>query len=245
MERISDRHEGDLGGRLEPFAKARQVAVTVVAAPGTAHLAAAQHTAWMLVNLLARAVGIVTIVRVTCPPLVPVADRVIPLASRDLPLREALVAGGQAIGAVPVEAAGHPQAGDTVIITCGTHPDADAVARRPLRRRSRLVGRSLKPAAASRRSGQQPAVRTVRCRVPRSRRGVPARPPSGQRLWRRRPGCRLGLLDTGTHPQPGARRPGRDPGRGHVRDRARRRGRDRHSLDARDLGNTRSHAGAC
>ena len=124
MERISDRHEGDLGGRLEPFGKTRQVAVTVVAAPGTAHLAAAQHTAWMLVNLLARAVGIVTIVRVTCPPLVPVAGRVIPLASRDLPLREALVAGGQAIGAVPVEAAGHPQAGDTVIITCGTHPDA-------------------------------------------------------------------------------------------------------------------------
>ena len=35
MERISDRHEDDLGGRLEPFAEARQVAVTVVAAPGT------------------------------------------------------------------------------------------------------------------------------------------------------------------------------------------------------------------
>jgi len=96
----------------------------VVAAPGTAHLAAAQHTAWMLVNLLARAVGIVTIVRVTCPPLVSVAGRVIPLASRDLPLRDALVAGGQAIGAVPVEAADHPQAGDTVIITGGPHPDA-------------------------------------------------------------------------------------------------------------------------
>ncbi|MGH3405392.1 MAG: ThiF family adenylyltransferase [Streptosporangiaceae bacterium] len=124
MERISDRHEGDLGGRLEPFGKARRVAVTVVAAPGTAHLAAAQHTAWMLVNMLARAVGIVTVVRVTCPPLVPVAGRVIPLAGRDLPLREALVAGGQAIGTVPVKAAGHPQAGDTVIITCGAHPDA-------------------------------------------------------------------------------------------------------------------------
>jgi molybdopterin/thiamine biosynthesis adenylyltransferase len=96
----------------------------VVAAPGTAHLAAAQHTAWMLVNLLARAVGIVTVVRVACPPLVPVQGRVIPLASRDLLLRDALVAGGQAIGAVPVESADHPQAGDTVIITGGTHPDA-------------------------------------------------------------------------------------------------------------------------
>ncbi len=124
MERISDRHEGDLGGRLEPFAKAQHVAVTVVAAPGTAHLAATQHTAWMLVNLLARAVGIVTVVRVACPDLVPLTGRVVPLASRDLPLRDALVAGGQAIGAVPVEAADHPQAGDTVIITGGAHLDA-------------------------------------------------------------------------------------------------------------------------
>jgi molybdopterin/thiamine biosynthesis adenylyltransferase len=96
----------------------------VVAAPGTAHLAAAQHTAWMLVNLLARAVGVVTVVRVACPDLVPLTGRVIPLASRDLPLREALVAGGQAIGAVPVEAAGRPQPGDIVIITGGAHPDA-------------------------------------------------------------------------------------------------------------------------
>jgi molybdopterin/thiamine biosynthesis adenylyltransferase len=124
VERISDRHEGDVGGRLEPFAKARPVAVTVVVATGTAHLAAAQHTAWMLVNLLARAVGIVTVVRVACPQLVPLAGRVIPLAGRDLILRDAFVAGGQAIGAVPVQAADHPRAGDTVIITGGAHPDA-------------------------------------------------------------------------------------------------------------------------
>jgi hypothetical protein len=124
VERISDRHEGDLGGRLEPFAKTRQVAVTMVAAPGAAHLAAVQHTAWMLVNLLARAVGIVTVVRVACPDLVPLAGRVIPLASRDLRLRDALVAGGQAIGAVPVEAADRPKAGDAVIITGAAHPDA-------------------------------------------------------------------------------------------------------------------------
>jgi hypothetical protein len=124
VERISDRHEGDLGGRLEPFAKARHVAVTVVAAPSTVHLAAVQHTAWMLVNLLARAVGIVTVVRVACLARVPLADRVTPLASRDVPLRDALVTGGQAIGAVPVEAADRPQAGDTVIITGGAHPDA-------------------------------------------------------------------------------------------------------------------------
>ena len=45
------------------------------------------------------------------PRPVPLTGRVIPLASRDLPLRDALVAGGQAIGAVPVEAADRPQAG--------------------------------------------------------------------------------------------------------------------------------------
>jgi hypothetical protein len=100
------------------------MAVTVVAAPGTAHLAAAQHTVWMLVNLLARATGIVTIVRVACSNPVPLAGRVIPLASRDLSLRDALVAGGQAIGAVPVEAADRPQAGDAVIVTGGAHNDA-------------------------------------------------------------------------------------------------------------------------
>ena len=84
VERISDRHEGDLGGQLEPFARTRQVAVTVVAAPGTAHLAAAQHTAWMLVNLLARAAGVVTVVRVACPHPVPLTGRVVPLADREL-----------------------------------------------------------------------------------------------------------------------------------------------------------------
>ncbi len=97
----------------------------MVAAPGTAHLVAAQHTGWMLVNLLARACGIVGVVRVACPRFVPLVDRVIPLASSGPPLRDALVAGGQAIGAVPVEAADHPEAGDTVIIVGGTYPDAD------------------------------------------------------------------------------------------------------------------------
>jgi molybdopterin/thiamine biosynthesis adenylyltransferase len=78
----------------------------------------------MLVNLLARAVGIVTVVRVACPDLVPLTGRVIPLASRNLPLRDALVAGGQAIGGATVEAADRPRMGDTVIITGGAHPDA-------------------------------------------------------------------------------------------------------------------------
>ncbi len=96
----------------------------MVAAPGTAHLAAAQHTAWMLVNLLARAAGIVTVVRVACPHPVPLTGRVVPLADQELAVQDALVTGGQAIGAVPVQAADRPKPGDTVIITGGAHPHA-------------------------------------------------------------------------------------------------------------------------
>jgi hypothetical protein len=118
VERISDRHEGDLGGRLEPFGQTRSMAVAVVVAPGTAHLAATQHAAWMMVNLLARAVGVVDTVRVVCPPRVPLAGRVVPLARRDLPLHDALVHGGQAIAAAPVRAATAPAGTDAVLVVC-------------------------------------------------------------------------------------------------------------------------------
>ncbi len=92
------------------------MAVAVVVAPGTAHLAATQHTAWMLVNLLARAVGVADTVRVVCPPGVPLAGRVVPLAPRDLPLGDALVHGGQAIGAAPVQHASAPAGTDVVLV---------------------------------------------------------------------------------------------------------------------------------
>ncbi len=69
--------------------------MAVVVAPDTAHLAATQHTAWMLVDLLARADGVVETVHVVCPPGVRLAGRIVPLAPRDLPLDDALVHGGQ------------------------------------------------------------------------------------------------------------------------------------------------------
>jgi len=116
VEHISDRHEGDLGGRLEPFGQVQPVAVAVVVAPGAAHLAATQHTAWMLVNLLARAVGVVDSVRVVCQPRVPLAGRVVPLAPRDLPLDDALVHGGRAIGAAPVQHAMAQERTDVVLV---------------------------------------------------------------------------------------------------------------------------------
>lgn len=95
----------------------------MVIAPGAAHLAATQHTGWMLINLLARAVGVVHVVRVVCPARVPLAGRVVPLAPRDLDLADALCSGGQAIGAVPVHLASVPAAGDTVLVI-GTDPRA-------------------------------------------------------------------------------------------------------------------------
>lgn len=93
------------------------MAVAVVVAPGTAHLAAAQHTAWMLVNLLARATGVVETVRVICPTEVPLVGRIVPLASRDLALADALVTGGQAIGAARVHPAFTPAPSDIVLIS--------------------------------------------------------------------------------------------------------------------------------
>jgi hypothetical protein len=100
------------------------VAVAVVVATSTAHLAATQHTAWMLVNLLARAVGVVDTVRVVCPPGVPLAGPVVPLAPRDLPLGDALVHGGHVIGAAPVQHAPAP-AGTDIGLVVGAGRDYD------------------------------------------------------------------------------------------------------------------------
>src|SRR5258708_1582181 len=55
----------------------------------------------MLVNLLSRLKRIVKQVGLVCPPA-PLAGRVVPLAPRDATLSSAIVAGGAAIGAVPV-----------------------------------------------------------------------------------------------------------------------------------------------
>lgn len=81
-----------------------------------AHLAAHQHTAWMLVNLLARADRVVSTVRVVCPPGVPLAGRVVPLAARDLTLDQALVQGGKAVDAVPVGLATGAESEDVVLV---------------------------------------------------------------------------------------------------------------------------------
>lgn len=123
MEHLSDRHAGDLNGQLTPFAAARQVTVAVVVTPASAALTSTQHTAWMTINLLARSVGVIGAVHLVCPPQIPVADNVIPLAPRGGPLRDALLVGAQALDAVPVVLAqpGH-HADVTIVAGAGESP---------------------------------------------------------------------------------------------------------------------------
>ncbi|GLY38867.1 hypothetical protein Amsp01_048910 [Amycolatopsis sp. NBRC 101858] len=122
MERLSDRHEGDLDGRLHPIDHVDEVAVAVVVAPETAQLSETQHTAWMLINLLARAQRVVHQVKVSCPTDVALTGRIVPLAPRDVELAEALVSGGEAVGAVPVTP-GSPGRDDVVLIVGATRLD--------------------------------------------------------------------------------------------------------------------------
>lgn len=124
MERMSDRHEGNLGGRLQPFAQTRSVAVAVVVAPETARFPATQHTTWMLINLLTRAVGVVDAIHLVCPRGIPLAGRVVPLAPRHLTLDAALAHGAQATGGVPVGHATAPAPADAVLVV-GADPDGD------------------------------------------------------------------------------------------------------------------------
>ncbi len=56
----------------------------------------------MLLNLLARADGIVERIELACPANVPLAGRVVPLAARDRDIRQALLEGAAAIDVVRI-----------------------------------------------------------------------------------------------------------------------------------------------
>ncbi|HZZ28987.1 MAG TPA: ThiF family adenylyltransferase [Pirellulales bacterium] len=122
-EQISNRHESDLGGRFLPFGDTNQVHVTVVVPSDTAHLPAVQHTAWMLLNLLARQQGVVQQIGLSCPPSIPLAGRIVPFAPRNLDLRLALLAGCDAIGIVPVSS--NSVGGRVLIVGSNRSDDAD------------------------------------------------------------------------------------------------------------------------
>ncbi len=100
MESVSDRHGGDLNGTLRPLDPQTEVAVRVVVPEATAASSSVQHAAWMTVNLLARAEGIVSRVEIECPD-VEVRDQTIPFGVAT-GLGQRLLEAGGAIGVVPV-----------------------------------------------------------------------------------------------------------------------------------------------
>ena len=123
--------------------------------------------------------------------------------------------GGQAIGAVPVQAATGPQPGDTVIITCGAHPDAaqwpgaryvtghgwwGAVSGQPLAAGGSASDLPFGPYTAA---SLAAAEVYLRARLP-GRAYDPARD------------CRLGLLGAGARPHPAPGAPTALPGPEHV-----------------------------
>ena len=99
---FSSRHSDDLSGQLTPFADARQLAVRVHISDIEAPLAAVQHVASMLVNMLCRLEGVVKSISIDCPAHVPLAGRVTPLSPRGLLLDQALAHLCENIGVVPL-----------------------------------------------------------------------------------------------------------------------------------------------
>jgi len=103
MTGLADRHSGTLDGRLDELGT-RTAVVAVCIEPGTAATFAVQHTAWMLVNLLARLTGIVCRVLIAGDDA-PLLARVTPLSGSAHTLQEALLDGARSIGGAPVHVA--------------------------------------------------------------------------------------------------------------------------------------------
>lgn len=110
----SDRHEGDLGGKLRPFGEASAGSVVVRVEPDYAEAAATQHTVWMLANLICRLDGLVDEVIFDIPEGVALRSNVIPLAAPEsTDLLDGIMVGTQAIGTV---SARPERDGDPVVV---------------------------------------------------------------------------------------------------------------------------------
>ena len=118
---VSDRHEGDLGGKLRPFGEASVGSVVIRIAPKHADTTAGQHTLWMFTNLLCRLDGIVAEVVLDVPEGVGLRSNVIPLAPGASDLLNGILVGAQAIGIVPVRCA--HEVSPTVVIGPGDTVD--------------------------------------------------------------------------------------------------------------------------
>lgn len=119
MESVSSRHEGDLGGTLSTFDPSQAVTVQVAIDPDLADTPAVQHTAWMLINLLARGEGIVSRIHLVCPTKSDARPRTIPFGQATM-LHERLLEAGSAIGVAPVTDDTGPV--DRVIVIGRRHP---------------------------------------------------------------------------------------------------------------------------
>jgi molybdopterin/thiamine biosynthesis adenylyltransferase len=119
----SDRHEGDLGGKLRPFGEANAGIVVVRVEPDHADSVATQHTVWMLANLLCRLDGIVDEVIFDIPEGVALRSNVIPLTPESTDLLDGITIGTQAIGIVAARA---ERGGDPVVVVGPGSPLAGA-----------------------------------------------------------------------------------------------------------------------
>lgn len=108
MESVSSRHSGDLGGKLGSIHEAHTISVSVEIPAAVAADGATQHTAWMLINMLARLERVVARLSIKCPEDVPVSVRLTPLAAESTVLRDALSAASAAveIATVPIDFSG-------------------------------------------------------------------------------------------------------------------------------------------
>lgn len=114
-ERVSSRHEGDVGGTLEKFSSQSAISVRVVIPETVSGRADAQHTAWMLINLLTRADGIIGRIALECPSGIALQDRVVPFGTANL-LVDRLMEAAAMIGSVEVTNATRDQDEDRVLI---------------------------------------------------------------------------------------------------------------------------------
>jgi hypothetical protein len=88
---ISSRHRGDLGGRFTDQRVPAKVSIAV--AEEVARKPAAQHLAWMLLNLLARQSFEIREIELNIPAGVPLRGRLSPLVSQSRDLLGALIEG--------------------------------------------------------------------------------------------------------------------------------------------------------
>lgn len=95
MKGIGNRHSGLAGGALKPGGRPVSVELRL---NDDACYAPVQHTAWMLLNILYRLQGVVSLVRISCPADIDAHAKLSPLIAEGQKLQNALISGALAIG---------------------------------------------------------------------------------------------------------------------------------------------------